>query len=298
MVITGAFSYTGRYVARMLIKRGCHLRTLTFHPASNHEFGDRLEVHAYDFDRPDRLRRSLAGASTLINTYWVRFPHGRVRFETAVGNSQILIDAAREAGVRRIVHVSIAHPALDSPLAYYRGKAAVEQSLRSSGLAYAIVRPTVIFGGHDILLNNIAWFLRHLPVFGIPGDGQYRIRPIHVEDMARLLVDAASTEGNSVTDAVGPETFTFDQLVRLVQRELRTSCRLLHLPARLAYVATWLAGWRLSDVVLTWEEYLGLMDNLLVTDGPPAGSTRLSEWLIANRERVGAGYASELARHF
>jgi uncharacterized protein YbjT (DUF2867 family) len=298
VVITGAFSYTGKYAARMLLERGYQIRTLTFHPSRENEFADRLEVHPYNFEQPDALARSLAGASTLINTYWVRFLRGRVGFETAVRNSRILIDAARTAGIERMVHVSIAHPDANSRLRYYRGKAEVEHAVRDSGMSYAIVRPTVIFGSEDILINNIAWFLRHFPVFGIPGNGRYRIRPIYVEDMARLLVDAAGGSGNSVLNAVGPETFSFDELVRLIRREVRSRCRVAHMPARLAYLATRMTGWWLRDVVLTWEEYLGLMNNLLAPDGSAAGSTRLSDWLARNRERVGIGYASEVARHF
>lgn len=298
VIITGAFSYTGKYATRILLNDGYQVKTLTSHPKRENPFGGRVAVFPYNFERPDELRRSLAGASTLINTYWVRFPRGRVNFESAVRNSRILIEAASDAGVRRIVHVSIANPSLESPLAYYRGKAEVERMVRESGLSYAILRPTVIFGTEDILLNNIAWFVRHFPAFGIPGDGCYGIRPVYVEDMARLLVASASEAGNSVRDAVGPETFSFEELVRMIARELRSSCRLVHMSAWLAYMGTSVTGWMVRDVVLTWEEYLGLMTNLLAPDGPATGATRLSEWLAVNRESVGRKYASEVGRHF
>lgn len=298
VVITGAFSYTGKYATRILLDAGYSVRTLTAHPRHENPFGERVAVLPYNFERPDELRRSLEGASTLINTYWVRFPRGGVNFDTAVRNSRALIQAARGAGVKRVVHVSIANPSLESPLAYYRGKAEVEEAVRESGMSYAIVRPTVIFGAEDILINNIAWFVRHLPVFGIPGDGRYGVRPIYVEDMARLLVACAAEPGNSVREAVGPETFTFEELVRMIAREVRSSCRLVHMPAWLAYLGTIVTGWIVGDVVLTWEEYVGLMANLLAPEGPDAGVTRLSEWLAANRESVGRKYASEVQRHF
>jgi len=261
-------------------------------------FGERVAIFPYNFDRPEELRRSLEGASALINTYWVRFPHGRMTFETAVRNSRMLIEAARDAGVRRIVHVSIANPLLDSPLGYYKGKAQVEQAVRDSGLSYAIVRPTVIFGTEDILINNIAWFVRHSPVFGIPGDGRYGIRPIYVEDMARLLANSVEQPGNTVCDAVGPESFRFEQLVRLVARQVGRPVRLVRMPTSLAYCATLLTGWLVRDVVLTWEEYKGLMGGLLDSDGPAMGETRLSQWLEENADRVGRRYASEVARHY
>jgi uncharacterized protein YbjT (DUF2867 family) len=298
VVVTGAFSFTGKHATRLLLERGYSVRTLTFHPNREDPFGDKVKAFPYNFDRPSRLAQSLHGASTLVNTYWVRFPRGKSNFETAVRNTRLLVSAAKQVGIRRIVHVSIASPSLESPLGYYRGKAEAERAVIHSGLSYASLRPTVIFGSEDILINNIAWFVRHFPVFGIPGDGRYRIRPIYVEDMARLIVTAVEQESNSVLDAVGPETFSFDELIRLIAARIGRPVRLLHLPMPPVYVATRLIGWPTGDVILTWEEYRGLMANLLAPEGPASGTTRLSEWLAENRERLGRRYASELARHY
>ncbi len=298
ITITGAFSYTGKYATRLLLERGYQVRTLTNHPRRESPFGDRVEAFPYSFDRPDLLGETLRGTSTLINTYWVRFPHGRSTFESAVANTKTLIAAAKDAGVKRIVHVSIANPSEESPLGYYRGKAQLEKAVIESGLSYAILRPTVIFGAEDILINNIAWFVRRFPGFGIPGDGRYGVRPIYVEDIARLIVESVEDSENKVVNAVGPETFTFEELVRLIASKVGRSVKLMHTPATVAYLATLLTGWFVSDVVLTWEEYKGLMGNLLAPDGPSAGDTRLSDWLAENYERVGRRYASEVARHF
>jgi NADH dehydrogenase len=298
VVITGAFSYTGKYATHLLLSRGYRIRTLTYHPERANLFGDKVQVFPYDFDHPHRLSQTLRGASTLINTYWVRFPRGKSTFETAVQNTRTLISAAKDAGVRRIVHVSIANPSLESPLGYYRGKAQLEQAVIDSGLSYAILRPTVIFGVEDILINNIAWFVRRFPVFGVPGDGRYCIRPIYVEDMAQLIADAVDQNSNTSLDAVGPEAFSFEELVRLIAAQVGRSIRLVHLPIPLAYVCTLLTGWFVRDVVLTWEEYKGLIGNLLASDGPSAGKTRLSQWLAENHEHIGSRYASEVARHY
>jgi len=298
VVITGAFSYTGSYATRLLLERGYEIRTLTHHAEKGHPLQGAVQAFPFDFDRPDRLRETLRGSSTLINTYWVRFPRGASTFERAVRNTRVLLEAAKGAGVTRIVHVSIANPSPDSPLGYYRGKAELEQAVIESGLSYAILRPTVIFGKEDILINNIAWFLRRFPVFGIPGDGRYRIRPIYVEDMARLLADAVTRRGREVIDAVGPETFGFEELVRLIASSVGRPARLVHLPMPAAYVFTFLTGLAVSDVVLTWEEYRGLMGDLLAPPGPSAGETRLSEWLAKNHDRIGRRYASEVARHY
>jgi len=299
IVITGAFSYTGKYAARLLLSRGYDVRTLTYHPDRQNEFGQRMKVFPYDFDHPERLMESLRGASTLINnTYWVRFPRGAATFESAVRNTITLIQAAKKAGVHRIVHVSIANPSLHSPLGYYRGKAQLEEAVVHSGLAYSILRPTVIFGCEDVLINNIAWFVRRFPVFGIPGDGHYRVRPVYVGDMARLMVAAAQKEGNEIANAVGPETFTFAELVWEIAWHYGRTPRLVHAPAAVCYVATRLTGWFVGDTILTWEEYKGLMSDLLATEGPYAGETRLTQRLAENGENLGRAYASEVARHY
>ena len=298
IVITGAFSYTGKYATRILLDRGYRIRTLTYHPERENPFGDKVQVFPYNFDSPKRLTESLRGASTLVNTYWVRFPRGKATFEGAVQNTRTLITAAKQAGVQRIVHVSIANPSLESPLVYYKGKAQLEKAVVESGLAYTILRPTVIFGLEDILINNIAWFVRHFPVFAIPGGGRYRIRPIYVEDMARLVADAVQREGNSVLDAVGPETYSFEELVRLIADELGSRISIVHVPTLAAYLATRVAGWFVGDVVLTWEEYKGLMAGLLAPEGPSSGEASLRQWLFANRDHVGERYASEVARHY
>lgn len=299
-LVTGAFSYTGKHVTRLLVSRGWQVRTLTNHPGRRDAIGGAIDVLRYDFDQPERMRAAFEGATTLINTYWIRFPRGRATFEGAVRNSGTLIDLARDAGVRRIVHVSIANASSQSPLAYYRGKAQVEDLVAASGLAHTILRPTVIFGAGDILINNIAWFVRHVPVFTVPGDGRYGLRPIYVEDMARLMADAAGDEGagGRIVNAVGPETFAFQELVGRIAAQVGVRARIAHVPPRVAYAATRVTGWFLRDVVLTWDEYLGLMDNLLVVDGPAAGATRLTQWLVDYRKQVGRYYASELERHY
>ena len=135
---------------------------MTRTPTSHSPFGDRVEALPLDFgDFNDRLVESLRGADALYNTYWIRFAtRQRSRHEVAVQNSRILIGAAVEAGVRRIVHISITNPSEDSPLPYFRGKALVEKAIHESGLSYAILRPTVLFSPEDVLINNIAWFLR------------------------------------------------------------------------------------------------------------------------------------------
>ena len=297
-VITGAFGYTGKYITRRLLSMGKEVRTLTGHPNNSNPFGERVRVYPFDFDNPAELVRSLRGATTFYNTYWIRFSHGTNTFESAVKNTQALIHAAVEAGVQRIVHVSITNPAETSRLPYFRGKAILEQDIINSGLSYAIIRPTVIFGDEDILINNIAWCLRHFPVFPIFGSGEYSLQPIYVEDMADLMVEAGQQRENNIADAVGPDVFTFEQLVRLIMEKLGKRVILTRVNPRVAFYLARLIEPFVGDVLITREEVIGLMANLLISQQQPTGHTRLSDWLEEHSADVGKKYASELARHY
>jgi len=297
-VVTGAFSFTGRYTAQRLLSMGESVRTLTNRPDSENPFGHQVKSFPLDFDRPAELTDSLRGAKTLYNTYWVRFPHGRVSFDRAVENSRTLIKAAEEAGIRRIVHISITNPSADSALPYFRGKALVEEAIARSKLSYAIVRPTVIFGLEGILINNIAWLLRRFPIFAIPGSGDYQIQPVFVEDVAEMAVNAGHQDNSVIIDAVGPETFTFGELVRLIAGRINSRARIVHVRPGLAYSLARLIGGAVRDVVITRDEIDGLMSNLLISQGGPTAPTRLSVWLGQNADKVGRRYISGLERRY
>lgn len=297
-VVTGAFGYTGKYITRRLLAMGEQVKTLAGHPDRPNPFGDRVSVALFNFDKPDKLVESLAGATVLYNTYWVRFSHGDLTFDKAVENTKRLIKAAVEAGVRRIVHISITNASADSPLPYFRGKGILEEAIVQSGLSYAIIRPTVIFGPEDILINNIAWFLRRFPVFAIPGSGDYRLQPVFAEDVAEMAVVAGHQDANLIIDAVGPETFTYEELVRRIASAVESRARLIHVPPALALALAKVLGLLLRDVVLTQEEIDGLMAGLLVSDAPPTGKTRFSDWLQQNAASLGRQYASEINRHY
>jgi uncharacterized protein YbjT (DUF2867 family) len=297
-VVTGAFGFTGNAITRLLLANGSRVRTLTNHPDRANSFGLQLEIAPLAFDNPDSLRRSLEGADTLFNTYWVRFNHGRETFDGAVRNIATLVRAAEQAGVRRIVHISITNPSIESPFPYFRGKAQAEQIIRESRLSHVILRPTVIFGPDCILINNIAWGLRRLPVFAVPGDGSYRLQPVFLDDLAKLAVCAAQQSENLVLDAVGPEIFGYEEFVRLIAAKIRRRARILHVSPAIALWMSRALDLFTRDILLTREEIGGLMANLLVSSALPTCEARFSTWLAANADHLGQTYASELARHF
>ena len=297
-VVTGAFSYTGKYIARRLLSEGHAVRTLTGHPRPHDPLSTEVETFPLDFTDPKALAEALHGADCLFNTYWIRFARGKLTFATAVANSRTLIDAAVEAGVRRIVHVSITNASSASPLPYFRGKGMVEEAIAASGLSYAILRPTLIFGVEDILLNNIAWSVRRFPVVPIPGDGAYGLQPISVEDLASLAVEAAKRDDRVVMDAVGPERYSYEGLVRLVAGALGKRPWLLKVPAEAALGLSRVLGALLRDTMLTRDEVKGLTSNLLVSDEPPRGTASLRAWVAEHADALGRRYASEVARHY
>jgi uncharacterized protein YbjT (DUF2867 family) len=298
-LVTGAFSYSGAEIAQRLLDRGRAVRTLTFHPERPHPLRERVVAEGYRFDDPQALARSLEGITTLYNTYWVRFDHGASTLNQAVANSRALFEAARLAGVSHVVHVSITHPAADSPLPYFRGKALVERALAETGLAYSIVRPTWVFGGdRDVLLNNIAWILRRSPVFALPGDGRYQVQPVHIVDLGRICIEAAEVAGDTVLDAAGPERMAFDQLVALVRRAVGSRAAVVRVPPVVMELSARALGLVVGDVVLTRDEIVGLTAGLLISDQPARGTVVFSQWLSAHGDSLGRSYANELKRHF
>jgi uncharacterized protein YbjT (DUF2867 family) len=294
--VTGAFGFSGRYVAQRLLARGHSVITLTNSADRANELAGRVKAFPFNFDKPDELMHSLRNVEVLYNTYWVRFNHRMFKHADAVQNSLVMFEAARKAGVRRIVHISITNPSESSPLEYFSGKAKLERALIESGMSYAILRPAVVFGKEDILINNIAWILRHFPVFGVFGDGAYRLQPIYVEDLAELAVHWGERRDNAIINAIGPEAFTYRELVETIGRLIGARRRLVRIPPIVGYWVGKMIGFFAKDVTITREEIEGLMADLLYVESPPVGVTKLTDWIKHHSATLGRHYASELAR--
>jgi uncharacterized protein YbjT (DUF2867 family) len=295
-VVTGAFGYSGKYITRRLLEVGRTVRTLTNSINRPNPFGTQVQAFPFNFDNLEKLTDSLRGAGVLYNTYWVRFDYKNFSHTAGIENSLRLFTAARQAGVRRVVHISITNPSETSSLPYFSGKARLERGLVESGLSYAILRPAILFGKEDILINNIAWTLRHLPVFGVFGDGSYRIQPIYVDDLAELAVNQGQEQSDTIIDAIGPETFTYRELVHAIGMIIGKNRPIISVSPTIGYWSGRLIGKLMGDVLLTRDEITGLMQNLLYTQSPPTGSTKLSEWASQHAASLGLHYASELRR--
>lgn len=295
-VVTGSYGFSGKYITERLLAAGHSVRTLTNSFNRENPFDGRVTADPYYFDDQEKLVESLRGASVLYNNYWVRFNHRNFSYARAVENSLKLFDAAKRAGIKRIVHISITNPSLDSPFEYFSGKAKLEQAIIESGLSYAILRPAVIYGREDILINNIAWFLRRFPVFGVFGDGKYRLQPIFVDDLAELAVEQGAKADNTVIDAIGPQAFTYRDLVKEIGKAIGRRRPIVSISPVQGYLLGKLAGLLHRDVTITYDEIRGLMAGLLSTDSPPCGKTKLTVWLKENAAHVGRHYGNELKR--
>lgn len=299
IAVTGAFSYSGKYIAKRLLEKGEEVITLTNHPNRPNPFNGQIKAFPLNFANENELTENLRGVDVLVNTYWVRFDKGCNTQPQAVENTKALVRAATKAGVKRMVHISIANPSAESHLPYYWGKAANEKAVTESGMSYAVLRPTVLVGGgEDILINNIAFLLKRFPIFFIPGKGEYGIQPVHVEDLAELAVQGVYSKENYVIDAVGPDSYTFKGIVELVRDTIGAKSLLISMPPRLALLAAQFLSLFVNDVILIPEEVDGLMSNLLVSKEPAHGKTWFKNWLKENREVVGKAYASELKKHY
>jgi NADH dehydrogenase len=293
-VVTGAFSNTGAAVSAELARRGWSIRTLTNRavPATRS-----IPASPLRFDS-ETLARALTGADAFVNTYWVRFPHGDMTFETATRNSRMLVEAASAAGVSRFVQVSVSNASEESALGYYRGKAAVDRFVRESGMSYAIVRPTLIVGPRDVLTNNIAWFLRRFPVFGLPAGRGYRLQPVLMLDASRIIADAVESAAPLEVDAAGPDVVTFSDYVRRLALTIGVRRRLVVMPAGIVLTALRVVGALLRDTVLTSEELDGLRQELLVSRSAPLGTSSVFEWLQTRAATLGRGYANDTRTRF
>ena len=294
--ITGAFGYSGKYIAKRLLDQGHEVITLTNSVNRANPFNGKIKAFPFNFDDPKKLASSLRGVAVLYNTYWVRFNHKMFQHADAVKNTLILFEAAKAAHVERVVHVSITNPSVDSDLEYFSGKATLEQALIDSGMSHAILRPTVLFGKEDILINNIAWALRRLPLFGVFGNGEYHLQPIHVDDLASIAVEQGAKRENVIVDAIGPETFTYKELVKTIGESIGKKRPVISVPPSLGLAVGSILGKCVGDVMITREEIKGLMADLLSVDSAPVGMTKLTDWIREHADTLGKRYTSELAR--
>lgn len=248
VAITGAHSFTGRYVAEILLGKGASIVNLTNHPNRNWKIhSPRITDHQLLFQK-EHLVNTLKGCDALVQTYWVRFDDTLgISRETVTQNSKLLIDCAREAGVKKVVFTSHTQTSVDSPFPYIREKAKVEKYLKESGLGWGIVKPCAIFGRtpeESIMINNMCYLIKRFPFFPLPGDGNYYFQFVHAQDMAELIVGCLQSDKNYEIDAVGPDKVSFKAIVEHCAKTFGTRCRpITGINKRLVNILTMPLNW-------------------------------------------------------
>lgn len=292
-LVTGAFGNIGGAIAERLLSNGRSVRTLTGSRVAGKQA---IDVRPFEFDDPAAVRGAFEGVNTFYNTFWVRTGDRSGQYDLAIERSRILIEAAAVAGVERIVQMSVIKPSPESPYAYFRAKAEVERLARSTGVPVACVRPALVFGPDAPLFENLAWILRRAPLFGVAGDGSYRVRPVHVDDVADLCVDLGSRSNDVTVDAVGPERPTYIDMVRALRDAIGCRTRIVRMNPRLVLASSRIMGIVLKDDLVTRDELLSTMEGIADSDEPATGSVLLSEWLRTEGPELGLRYHNERRR--
>ncbi len=294
-VITGAESFIGKYISNLLIPLNFKIRSFTNKSINKTK---NIEFYPYNFNNSEEVIKIFKGADFFFNTYWIRFNFKDKKFEKAYENTKFLIDCAKLAGVKKIIHISITNANPLSPFEYFKYKGFIENYIINSGISYSILRPTVVFGREDILINNIIWFLKRFPIFPIFGRGDYLIQPIYVKDLAKIAVEKALNSENSIVDCAGPEIFSFRELIKKIRDVIDSKSIIINLPTKAVFSLLKFLSFFLKDVILTREEILALKGNLLYSKDPPLGKERIIDWIKNEKDYLGIQYRSEILRHY
>jgi len=210
----------------------------------------------------------------------------------------MLFQAAKKAGVKKVVHISVSNPSIQSTLPYFKGKAIVEQELMKIFPSYSIIRPTIIYSLEDVLISNIAWLLRKFPIFPIFGDGKYSVQPVLIDDLVELVISEGMSDKSKIIDSCGPEKFTYRELVELISTEIKSKSLIFNLNPYLAFILSKPISFFMKDNLITFNEIKGLMSNLLISEITPTGKTIFSEWLRENVSMLGLKYKNDLVKHY
>jgi uncharacterized protein YbjT (DUF2867 family) len=214
--IAGATGFVGGHLTEELLLQG-HQLVLLSH---NRKAVDRIGVSFVqgDISEPDSFLAAVKGCDAVINLVGIirEFPAKNITFERLhVEATANMISVAQRAGVLRYLQISALGARLDAVSAYHQTKWRAEELVRGSGLAWTIFRPSIIFGVGDAFVNMLAGQLKLAPVMPVIGSGQYRLQPLHADDLARCFarsLEMPETAGHSY-DLCGPDRFSYCELL-------------------------------------------------------------------------------------
>ena len=236
ILVTGATGFVGTYVVNELLRRKHDVAVLARHPESaRNRYNLPVSVAAGNVLEPASVRRAADGREAVVHLVGIIAEKGEQTFDRIHREgAENVVRAARDAGVRRFLHMSAMGSSEDSPSEYGRTKAAGEKAVRESGLDWTVFRPSIIFGPGDGFVTLLAGVVRGNPGF-IPviGPGTTRFMPVSVHDVARVYADSLEkpeTAGQAF-EIGGPETLTLNAIYREIALAVGKSRKpLVHLP--------------------------------------------------------------------
>lgn len=238
--ITGGTGFVGQNLVRQLVAAG-HTLVALARPGSENKLPDvpQVEIHPGDVNDTDCLANGISGCDAIIHLVGIirEFPSKNITFDRLhVKATRNMINAATLAGGRRYLHMSANGVRPDAETAYHQTKWQAEQLVRASALDWTIFRPSLIFGPGGEFVEMLAELIRKLPVVPVIGDGQYRLQPVAVDQVAESFLKALSLETSIRRDYTlcGAASYSYDQILDLTGAALgRRKVAKLHQPLAL-----------------------------------------------------------------
>jgi NADH dehydrogenase len=242
IVVTGGTGFIGSEVVNLLLENpGDRVAVTTRDPGQDDPWNGRVErIQAFAGD-PTSLGKAFARADVVVHA--IQFPNhpvedpsrGRTYMEVDGKGTQVAARVAKSMGVRRFVYLSGAGAGQGRPQPWFQAKDMAETAIRESGMEYALLRPSWIYGRGDRSMNRFVTFCRYFPVVPVIGDGRTPVYPIYVKDVARCAVEVVRREDarDKALELGGPERLTMDEIIRTVQKVLSKRRPLLHHPVGL-----------------------------------------------------------------
>jgi NADH dehydrogenase len=231
VAITGAAGFVGSHVVPLLVREGFEVRGLARPGSDASSLAGTIEISRGDVRSLDRLRTLVDGCDYVIHLAASFSPLDDVG-EIITAGTQNVVSAAREAGVKRLIYLSCLGADAAAENAFFAAKWKDESAVRGSDLPYVILRPSLVMGRRDGVVQPLAQLIRTAPAIPIPGKGENRQQPIDVDDLARCVL--ISLTSNAVTNelvSVGGTLFlTIRQLVDLIAGQIGVSKPKLLIP--------------------------------------------------------------------
>ena len=258
--VTGGTGFVGREMLRQLLRAGHTVRALVREGSENRlEEPGKVELHAGDITDSTSLSGALQGCDAVIHLVGIirEFPGRGVTFKkmhvTATDN---MLEACDEQGVRRFLHMSSNGTRANGSTDYHRTKWQAEELVRDSGLDWTIFRPSLIFGHGSEFVKMLTELIRRVPIVPVIGDGQYRMQPVSVAQVAESFVRALEmpeTIGATYLQG-GSESYSYDEILDLTGKAMgRDKVTKLHQPGSSGLPMTSSRCWSRGTCAIRWR---------------------------------------------